>query len=93
MIIDLIGITEPGERAFIVYKDGKDTHAVTLQVHDKQVWVQAPGVVYDQANALEYASVAQLLLDRPLKLDICQVHKDQDTGILESVYNITFRRS
>ena len=91
MDIDLIGITEPGERAFIVYKDGNKTHCVTLQVHDKKVWVQAPGVVYDQASDTEYASVAQLLLNRPVNLKIFQV-ATHAPGILESIYSITFRR-
>jgi hypothetical protein len=91
MIIDLIGIAEPGQRAYIVYKHGKSTHAVTIQVHDKKVWVQAPGVVYDQANELEYASVAQLLTNKPVKLKIHQVDVC-GPGMIESVYSITFRR-
>jgi hypothetical protein len=96
MVIDLIGITEPGQRAFIIYKEGKKTHCVTLQVHDKKVWVQAPGViydrgVYDKANVIEYAAVAQLLLLKPVKLKIYQV----DTcgpGMIESIYSYTSRR-
>ena len=91
MVIDLIGITEPGKRAFIVYKEGRKIHCVTLQVHDKKVWVQAPDDVYEQANALEYASVAQLLLLKPVKIRILQVDVC-GPGVIESVYSITSRR-